>query len=171
MKKLIALSLFIISTLGAVEAQETDLVLTGEKWIATHTGHICAAFGETVSAPQAFANLNVKFEKITTDSTLDNGLLKATFEEDGITCRYSALIFADNRLATIRLIESKAFASEGKSDCAQGKSILDAAFESTNYLYWGHPHNLTVMVPVAGATAVCNSELVGVNFVVSGRVK
>lgn len=171
MKQLIMFSLLLISSLGSVAAQENDLNLPGEKWIASHSGYMCAAYGETVSAPSAFSDINVKFEKITTDSTLDNGLLKATFEEDGATCRYSALIFADNAAATIRLVESKAFSHESESSCAHGKSIIDAAFESTNYLYWGHPHNLTVMVPVAGAETVCNGNLVGVNFVVSGRVK
>lgn len=151
-------------------ANEGDLVLQGAKWAAKHTGYKCAAFGADVARPAAFEKLNVSFEGLTSDSTLDNGLIKGTFTENGVTCRYNAIIFADNAASTIRLVESKAYSPSKASDCAEGKRVIDAAFESLNYLYWGHPHNLTMMVPVAGAEAVCGSNVVGINFVVSGRI-
>lgn len=151
-------------------ANEGDLVLQGEKWVAKHTGYKCAAFGADVARPASLEKLNVAFEKVTTDSTLDNGLIKATFTEDGVVCRYSAIIFADNAASTIRLVQSKSYSPSKASDCAEGKRVLDAAFESINYLYWGHPHNLTMMVPVEGAQATCGADVIGINFVVSGRV-
>lgn len=151
-------------------ANEGDLVLQGEKWAAKFTGYKCAAFGADVAAPSAFEKLNLQFERMTTDSTLDNGLVKATFSENGVACRYNAIIFADNAASTIRLVESKAYSPSKASDCAEGKRTIDAALESLNYLYWGHPHNLTMMVPVEGAEAVCGSNVIGVNFVVSGRI-
>lgn len=171
MKKFIAASLLSIASLSSAIANEGDLVLAGEKWIASFKNYNCAAFGQPVSAPAAFQKLNVVFEKITTDATLDNGLLKATFTEGGASCRYNAILFADNAASTIRLVDSKAYAPAKNSDCAEGKRMIDSALEANNYLYWGHPHNLTIMAPALGAEAVCGNGLVGINFVVSGRVQ
>lgn len=169
------MKLFIATVLTALSlsafAQDGDLVLQGEKWIAKFNGYKCAAFGANVAAPAAFEKLNVAFETMTSDSTLDNGLVKATFTEEGVNCRYSAIIFADNAASTIRLVQSKSYSPEQKSECAEGKRVLDAALESLDYLYWGHPHNLTMMVPAEGAEAVCGNGLIGINFVVSGRIQ
>lgn len=170
MKKFVAAALLSLMSLSSF-ANEGDLVLAGEKWIASFKGYNCAAFGQPVAAPSAFARMNVVFEKITTDSTLDNGLIKATFTERGAVCRYNAFLFADNAAATIRLVDSKAYAPAKNANCAEGKRIIDAALEANNYLYWGHPHNLTIMAPVTGAQAVCGNGLIGINFVVSGRVQ
>lgn len=170
MTKLFALALLLTASLSSY-AQSGDLVLQGEKWIAKHTGVVCAAFTPHVSLPSGFANIDVKFEKITTDMTLDNGLIKATFVENGNLCRYNAFLFADNAASTIRLVESKAYSEVKNADCSNGKSVLDAAFEANDYLYYCHPHNLAIMVPVEGAAAVCNgSKLIGINFVVAGKV-
>lgn len=170
MKNFFALALVLTVSLSAF-AQDGDLVLAGEKWISKHTGYVCAAFTANTAAPSAFANMNVKFETVTTDRTLDNGLIKATFTENGNVCRYSAFLLADNAAATIRLVESKAYSVTKNADCSNGKSVLDAALESNDYLYYGHPHNLAIMVPVEGAQAICNgSNLIGLNFVVAGRV-
>jgi hypothetical protein len=171
MKNFFALALLLTVSLSAF-AQEADLVLAGEKWLAKHTGVVCAAFTPTVALPAGFANIDVKFEKITTDMTLDNGLIKATFVENGNLCRYNALLLADNTASTIRLVESKAYSATKKNaDCSNGKSVLDAALESNDYLYYGHPHNLAIMVEVEGTEAVCNgSKLIGINFVVAGKV-
>ena len=168
--KFIIATVFAALSLSAF-AQEGDLVLQGEKWIAKFTGYKCAAFGADVARPAALEKLNVVFEKLTTDSTLDNGLVKATFTQDGVNCRYNAIIFADNAASTIRLVESKSYSPEKKSECNEGKVVLDAALESIDYLYWGHPHNLTRMAPVEGAEAVCGNGLIGFNFVVAGRVQ
>ena len=168
----IMMSLVFALSLSTAFAQESDLSLPGEKWVAKFKGYVCAAFGPAVAAPTSFEALKVNFEQITTDSTLDNGLVKATFEQNGSSCRYSALVLADNTAATMRLVESKAYATTGESDCAEGKALLDTALESNNYLYYGHPHNLSVMAPVAGAEAVCGAgaQSVGITFVVSGRI-
>ncbi len=154
-------------------ANTGDLVLAGEKWIAKFDKYICAAFTPAVARPQAFESLNVVFEQITTDMTLDNGLIKATFEEEGKACRYNAILFADNAASTSRLVESKAYAPADGSECAAGKALLDAAFAANDYLYYGHPHNLAFMVPGVGAQALCGdtAQVVGVNFVVKGRIR
>lgn len=170
MTKFFALALLATVSLNSF-AQEADLVLAGEKWLAKHTGVVCAAFTPQVALPSGFANIDVKFEKITTDMTLDNGLIKATFVENGNLCRYNAFLLADNAASTIRLVESKAYSAVKNADCSNGKSVLDAALESNDYLYYGHPHNLAIMVEVEGTEAVCNgSKLIGINFVVSGKV-
>lgn len=171
MKKLFAALLLATFSLTSM-AQDGDLILHGEKWIASAKGYICSAYGTAVEAPADFAKLNVKFEKITSDSTLDSGLIKATFTENGKACRYNAIVFADNAASTYRIVTSKAYAPADNSACAEGRAILDAAFAAGEYLYWGHPHNLTFMVPVEGADVTCpGATHVGVNFVVSGRVK
>jgi hypothetical protein len=170
MNKLLVLSFSLILSLTAT-AQEGDLVLQGEKWIASHTGYVCDTSGTKVEAPSSFDKFQVSFEKITTDASLDNGLIKATFIENGKTCRYNAFVFADNSSNTIRLVESKAYAPQGDSECFEGKIMLDAALESNDYLYYGHPHNLAIMVPAEGADAICGSSLIGINFIVSGRVR
>lgn len=165
---LIAVSLISTSSF----AHEGDLVLPGEKWAATFTGYVCSTTEKATEAPAAFTKYNVAFERMTSDSTLDNGLIKATFVENGKACRYSAIILADNAASTSRLVESKAFSTEDNSECAEGKAIIDAAFESNTYLYYGKPHNIAFMAPLEGAETSCpGSSMVGVNFVVSGRVK
>lgn len=170
MKKLIIASLVSLFS-ASVFAQNADLTLPGAKWQAKFNGYICDTSGTKVSAPSAFTNFDVQFIDIVTDSTLDNGLIKATFTEDGKTCRYSAIVFADNAASTMRLVESKAYASIDNTDCPAGKAVLDAALESNNYLYYGRPHNLGIMASVEGAADLCpGSDLVGINFVVSGKL-
>jgi hypothetical protein len=170
MKKLIVAALVSVFSMASF-AQNGDLVLPGAKWQAKFNGYICAAFGAKVAAPAAFAKFDVQFIDIVTDSSLDNGLIKATFTEEGKACRYNAIVFADNAASTMRLVESKAYATSDNSECAAGKAVLDSAFEANDYLYYGHPHNLGVMAPVEGAAEICNgSDLVGINFVVSGKL-
>lgn len=170
MKNFFAFALLIAVSLNTASAQ--DLSIPNPKWVATFNKYICAAFGPAVAAPSAFHYYNVKFETVTTDSTLDNGLLKATFVEDGRACRYSAILFADNAASTIRLVQSKAWAPARNSYCVRGKAVIDAALEYNNYLYYGHPHNLAFMVPVQGVEAVCaGAQVMGVNFVVTGRIQ
>ena len=117
--------------------------------------------------------MNLKVEGLSTDSTLDNGLIKATFEEEGKACRYSAIVLADNDAKTIKLVTSRSFAVNADADCARGQEVLDRALADNTYLYFGHPHNLSVLAPVEGAEAVCGAgnTRVGITFVVSGRKK
>jgi hypothetical protein len=165
------LSLLTLMTLNTGFAQDGDLVLANEKWIATFKNYNCQAYGPNVEAPATLSRLNVVFKTLTTDQSLDNGLLKASFTEDSALCNYSAILLADNAASTIRLVESKAYSPDKASDCAAGKAVLDAAFESNSYLYWGHPHNLTILAPAEGAETLCENKLVGINFVVTGRIR
>lgn len=170
MKKLLLVAM-VLSSVSAF-AQESDLTIPGEKWIAKFNKYVCAAFEDGVPATTTHSDLNIQFSQITTDYTLDNGLIKATFTQDGVTCRYSAIMFADNAASTIKLIESKAFAPEGGSDCNLGREVIDSQLIMNDYLYYGHPHNLAIMVPDSRASEVCGEAAthIGINFVVSGRI-
>lgn len=175
MKKLV-LSAFAMNLILAFPAfaQAGDLTLPGEKWLATFDKYVCEAFGEPVTRPQALERLNATFERLTTDSTLDNVLLKATFEENGKTCRYNAILFADNAAQTYTLVQSIAYdpAGAGSSyrDCSAGKAVLDNALSGHPYLYYGHPHNVALMMTGVGAEAICGSgaQAIGANFMVKG---
>ncbi len=171
MKHPLVLATVLLSLSSAI-ATDSDLVLPGEKWLSRFDKFVCAAFGPAVIAPASLGSMNIAFETMTTDSTLDNGLLKATFTQDGAQCRYSAIVFADNAAATLRLVQSKAFAPLGGSDCALGKDVLDRAFAPTDYLYYGHPHNLAILMHLDDAETICGpgATRVGVNFVVTGRI-
>lgn len=174
MKKMILASMFLMFAASHSMAQQADLDLPGEKWIAKFDKYVCAAFGPAVARPTAFEDLKVNFSQITTDSTLDNGLIKASFEQDGHTCRYSAIILADNAASSMKLVRSHAYSEvEGAADCLAGQAVIDASLAENKYLYYGHPHNLAIMLPGVGAEAVCGAgaEFIGANFVVSGRVK
>lgn len=153
-----------------------DLVLPGEKWVATHNSYLCEAFGDPVAAPLFLDQYQVKFERITTDSTLDNALLRASFVENGNTCRYNAILFADNAEQNSTLLQSIAYnTNSGASaykDCLGGKKVLDEALAKNDYLYYGHPHNLAFMMPGQGAEVICGEKaLIGVNFVVTGKLQ
>lgn len=166
-------ALFLMAMLStSTFSVEGDLVLEGERWIAKSSGYICQAYGENVNSPLSHADMNVQFEAVTTDYSLDNGLVKATFMENGQKCRYSALMFADNDAATIRLVQSKAFSPSSNEGCQNGREQLDAHLADNNYLYWGHPHHLTIMLPVESAESLCGQGAthVGLDFTVSGRI-
>ncbi|MBY0416111.1 MAG: hypothetical protein K2Q18_18205 [Bdellovibrionales bacterium] len=152
---------------------ETDLSIPGEKWLGKYTSYLCAAFGANTVGPKTHRDLNVVFESIITDSTLDNGVLKATFESNGSVCRYSAIMLADNAAATITMVESKAYSLSEGGDCSFGKSVLDSQLAPVNtYHYYGHPHNMALMIETSEAKEVCGAEAthIGINFVVAGKV-
>ncbi|RZA07625.1 MAG: hypothetical protein EOP11_07175 [Proteobacteria bacterium] len=170
--KFAVLSLLALSLSPAAFA-ESDLSIPGEKWVAKFDKYVCAAFGAGVAQPSALSEIGFTFETITTDSTLDNGVIRGSFTDGDTACRYSAIVLADNAAATMKLVESKAYATAGEGSCARGQATLDAALRENNYLYYGHPHNLAIMAPLAGAEAVCGAGAtnVGINFVVSGKIK
>lgn len=171
MRKFVLLSLLAVVPTSLSFAAEGDLTLPGEKWLAKFDKYVCAAFGPAVTRPEALERMNVQFAQITTDSTLDNGLVLATFEENGKACRYNAIVLADNAASTIKLVDSKAYAPAGDSGCETGKAVLDDALRAVDYLYYGHPHNLALMLPGVGAEGVCNGgQVIGANFVVKGKV-
>lgn len=169
MKKM--MTLLVLSFASTFAHADTDLQLPGELWYAGFDKYVCQAFGQEVSRPEPFESMNVIFESITTDKTLDNGLIKATYTEGDATCRYSAIVFADNALATVKLVESKAYATVGTSTCEVGQKVIDDALAANDYLYYGHPHNLAIMSPVSGAKDVCGAGVIGINFVVKGMIK
>ncbi len=169
MKKAILGALMALSTL----TQAQDLTLPGERWLANADGYICAAYGADVGAPALHSEIDVQFETLKTDRSLDNGLIKATFVEGGSVCSYTALLFADNAASTIKLVDSKAYALDGASDCVVGKEILDGQLEFNDYLYWGRPHRATIMVPSESAEALCGagSTHIGINFLAEGLIQ
>lgn len=170
MKKILAVALSTLSM--SAFAQDGDLVLQGAKWIAKFENFICVEAGPSVGAPSSFEKLNVKFEALTADSTLDNGLIKASFSENGKSCRYNAIIFADNAASTYKIVQSKAYNTADNSECAEGKATLDEALTAGDYLYWGRPHRITFLASAEGAEVSCpGSSQVGVSFVVSGRIQ
>jgi hypothetical protein len=157
---------------GVLFASE-DLKLPGERWEAKATGYRCAAFAADSNAPLSHDDFQVKFEFLRTDRTLDNGLVVASFREQDSECRYSAILLADNSASTIKLVRSHAYASAGESTCLNGKKVLDKHLADNEYLYWGHPHHVTIMMPVASAEVICGPQAthVGLDFTVSRLIK
>lgn len=151
----------------------SDLELEGARWEAKSTGYLCRAYGEKVEKPQSYKNLNLNFELLRTDRSLDNGFILANYREGKADCRYSAILFADNDASTIELVKSHAYAIYGNSSCEKGKKLLDQQFEFNSYLYWGHPHHVTIMLPFENAEEICgeNTTHIGLDFTVSGLIK
>lgn len=172
MKFALILASFTLLTSSAFA--ETDLKIPGEKWLGKFTGYVCDAEGEKTAPPVAHSNLNVVFENVVTDATLDNGVIKATFTSNGNVCRYSAIMLADNTAQTITLVESKAYSNTEGVDCSEGKALLDSQFAPVSkYHYYGHPHHMAIMVDASDAADICGegATQVGVDFIVSGRIK
>ena len=168
---LIFFSLFVIS--NPIFAEE-DLNLGGaERWEARFSGYVCNAFQGASVAPYTHRNMHARFDWIRTDRSLDNGLIKGSFLENGVECSYSAILFADNAASTIRLVRSKAFSRQVASeDCSEGKAILDYHLKGNVYLYWGHPHHLSIMMPVQDAAQICGEKAshIGLDFTVSRKI-
>lgn len=171
MKKIIYCLMLAVSS--SAMSQDSDLVLEGERWLAKSTGYVCNAFEEAVERTQAHEKFNVQFSQLSTDYTLDNVLVKASFDQGGSNCSYSVLLFADNANETVKFVESRAFALNGDSDCLEGKDMLDKQFALNKYLYWGHPHHVSIVVPDEGAASVCGSGAthIAIDFTLSGRVR
>lgn len=164
---LLGLFLFISSATFA-----GDLTMPGERWEALPQGYICAAYGDQLDVPMAHQEMDLQFDYIRTDITLDNGILIGSFMENGTVCRFSAIMLADNAASTIELVESRAYSEDGATDCSQGKALLYQQLASNDYLYWGHPHRLTIMIPSESAEALCGagSTHIGLNFQVSRKL-
>ena len=170
MKKGLFIALFLVAQTSFAE---TDLSIPGEKWLGKFTGYVCQPFGEKIEGPKTHRAMNVKFETVVTDSTLDNGVLKATFECNGAVCRYSAVMLADNTASLITMVESKAYSLTEGVDCSEGKAVLDEQLVASNdYFYYGHPHNMALKVVTDEAKEICGESAthVGVNFVVAGKI-
>ncbi len=171
-----SLSILFAMFFSSLAFAQTDIQLPQEKWAGQFTKFVCDDSGQAVSAPTTMSNMNVNFEMISTDRTLDNALLRATFTENGRTCRYNAVLFADNANNRVQLVQSLAFTTEGEAtayrDCVQGKEVLDQLLLDNEYLYYGHPHNLAIMAPMVDAANVCGegAEFVGINFGNAGKL-
>ncbi len=171
MLKQALLATLLSSSFSAVAAE--DLVLPGERWLANNGGYVCgAATTQKVSGPEALEEIQASFKTLTSDYSLDNGLIKATFVEDENLCNYSALMFADNAGYTMKLVDSKAYSTAKDASCAVGKALLDEALAFNKYLYWGRPHHITLMIPDSDGTKGCAADqsTVGIDFVVAGRL-
>ncbi|MBO9667481.1 MAG: hypothetical protein J7501_11800 [Bdellovibrio sp.] len=171
MKSIFA-SLLVTLSFSSAFATEGDLVLPGERWLAKFTAFVCEDGNtQTASIPADFAAWNVQFGKASTDYSLDNLLVKATFVEAGVTCSYSSIIFADNAAKTAVLVQSNAYAPAGGSDCAQGKAFLDSALKSNTYKYLHG--RVAIYVPASDAAAQCSAQstAVGLHFQVTGKVQ
>ncbi len=148
-----------------------DLTLPGERWYSKFDRYVCNPMQEgTAVTPSELSAIDVNFLRLTTDRSLDNVLLLATFTENETTCRYSALLFADNAAQRARLLQSKAYAPDERSLCASGKALLDRLLGDVKYLYYGHPHRVALMMETADAQNICGASMnaVGVDFLVTG---
>jgi phosphate-selective porin len=171
MKKMILTTTLAILSLTSAFANDGDLTMPGERWDSKFTAFVCGD-GNTPAqvAPSDFTAYNVQLGHMTTDFSLDNYLLKATFVENNIACNYSAIMLADNAAWTIKLVQSKAFSVNGESDCVNGKAILDSALADNKYAYLHG--RAAIWAPVTGAEASCGvgASSVGLHFQVVGKL-
>lgn len=169
MKKILLLALSVMSL--SAFANDGDLTIPGERWVGKFTGFVCGDGNvQATVAPAEFAAKNIVLGRMTTDYALDNGVIKATFEENGVTCNYSAIMFADNAAWTLKRVESKAYSLNGGSECLEGKAVLDSALEFNKYVYLHG--RIAIWSPVAGAEVSCGAgaETVGLHFQVTGKL-
>lgn len=172
MTKNIFAALLITVSISSAFAADSDLTLPNERWLSKFTAYVCEDGNtQTTSTPEQFAAFNVAFGKVSTDYSLDNYLLKATFDQDGATCSYSAIMLADNAAWTIKLVDSKAYATTGTSDCVAGKAFLDQTLAANTYKYLHG--RAAIFVPAKDAAAQCGAQstTVGLHFQVTGRVQ
>ncbi len=170
MKKAFFAALVAMTALTSAFANNTDLVLENERWFGKFTSYVCDDGNtQALEVPAELADYNVAFNHIGTDYSLDNFVLKATFEENGTKCNYSAFLTADNAAWTIALSESRAFATEGTGTCGAGQAIIDEVLAFNNYKYLHG--RAAIFFPFSNANAACldGSGKIGIHFQVLGR--
>lgn len=170
MRKLILVGLLTLSAQSF--ANVTDLTIPEERWAAKFTAYVCQDGNtQTASVPSEFSERNVVFTRATTDYSLDNYLFKATFEENGYVCNYSAVMFADNAAWNIKLVQSVAHVNGDDSLCTQGKAFLDNLLTFNNYKYLHG--RAAIYVPTRDAAALCGegNSTVGLHFQVTGKIQ
>lgn len=168
MNKIMTALLMILSTTQAFANQ--DLVLDGERWLAKFTAYVCDDGNTQAQAiPQVLVEKNVVFTTASSDHSLDNVLLKATFTEQGTTCNYSALLHADNAQFNVGLVNSNAYSTDGNSTCEEGKAFLDQVLEFNTYKYLHG--RVAIYIPFADSAALCGSDKVGLHLQVTGKVQ
>jgi len=171
MKKIILASVFAALSLTTAIANDGDLTMPGERWATKFTGFVCGDGNvQATAVPTDFANYNVQLATMTTDFSLDNYLIKGSFQENNVTCKYSAILLADNAAKVIRLVESRAFSTVDGSECGGGKAIIDSALADNKYVYLHG--RAAIWATVNGAEASCgaNATTVGLHFQVTGKI-
>ncbi|MEA9356202.1 hypothetical protein SHI21_08315 [Bacteriovorax sp. PP10] len=171
MKKIILASVFAALSLTTAIANDGDLTLPGERWATKFTAFVCGDGNvQATAVPTDFAAYNIQISTMTTDYSLDNYLVKATFQENNVTCNYSAILLADNAAWTIKLVDSRAYSTVDGSVCAAGKAVLDSALADNKYAYLHG--RAAIFAPVAGAEASCGAgaSVVGLHFQVTGKL-
>jgi hypothetical protein len=171
MKKIILASVFAAISLTTTQASVGDLTMPGERWATKFTGFVCGNGNvEAAAVPVDFAAYDIKLATMTTDFSLDNYLVKGAFFENGATCRYSAILLADNAAKTIALVESRAFSEVDGSECLGGKAVLDSALAANSYVYLHG--RAAIWSQVNGADAACGAgaTTVGLHFQVTGKI-
>ena len=167
MKKMILAALFAVTALSNTFAQSADLVLDGERWLAKWTAYVCDdGHTQATEVPAELAEYNVEFNHLGADYSLDNIIVKASYEENGVACSYSAILFADNAAWTVELVESRGLPV---NDCANGKAVIDSVLEFNSYKYLHG--RAAIFVPFSNAEKACNdgSGKIGIHFQVYGR--
>lgn len=171
MKKIILASAFAALSLTTAIANDGDLTMPGERWNSKFTAFVCGDGNVPAAAvPTDFATYDIQLGRMTTDVTLDNYLLRATFVENNVTCNYSAILLADNAAWTIKLVESKAYAAVGGSECLAGKAVIDSALADNTYAYLHG--RAAIWSSVNGAETSCGAgaTTVGLHFQVTGKL-
>lgn len=171
MKKIILASAFAALSLTTAIANDGDLTMAGERWATKFTSFVCGDGNvQAASVPVDFAAYNVQLATMTTDYSLDNYLMKGSFQENNVTCSYSAILLADNAAKVIRLVESRALSTVDGSECAGGKAVLDSALADNKYVYLHG--RAAIWANVSGAEASCgaNATTVGLHFQVIGKI-
>lgn len=172
MKSTLLASTLTILSLTTAFASEGDLSLPEARWVGKFTAYVCDKNGnvKAETAPTALAEKDVVFGTIYTDYSLDNVLIKATFNEDGVACNYSALVFADNAAWTASLVDSKAYAPAGGSECLQGKAVIDSVLKFNKYAYLHG--RVAIFSAIPGSEAACGKDAreVGLHFQATGKL-
>ncbi len=172
MKSILIASTLAVLSLTTAFASEGDLTLPDARWAGKFTAYVCDQAGnvKAENAPTAFAEKNIVLGLLYTDYSLDNVLMKASFTENGVVCNYSALLLADNAAWTVALVDSRAYAPAGGSDCTEGKAVLDAALKFNKYAYLHG--RVAIFSAIAGSEVSCGAGAtqVGLHFQATGKL-
>lgn len=169
MKKLTIIGLCLLSFYA-----EATLELEGARWVARSSGYKCVEAGEEVDAPVIHEDMSLYFQGLWTDYSLDNVLIKAKYldEMSGSACNYRAILFADNAKKTIKLVKSESMTTRQEhGPCKDGKVFLDAQLANNNYLYWGDPDHVTIMIESEEVICEEDNGSVGIDFTLIGKVE
>lgn len=170
MMKTILAALMTLSMTSAF-AQDSDLILADERWLAEFTTFVCEdGNAKALQAPAELEKFSVQFGRLTTDFSLDNVLIKAVFIENNVECKYSAIMFADNAAWTISLVDSKAYSVNGTVGCEAGKAALDSVLSFNPYKYLHGRAAIYVAAENAQTACGVDADSIGIHFQARGRL-